>query len=112
MIGFCMGGTMAYLDATRLDGLCAAVCFYGGQIVKHADAKPRCPTQMHFGDQDASIPMPDVETIKQKRGGDCEIYVYAGAQHGFCCDERASFNAESAAIAWARTIRFLDKAMP
>jgi carboxymethylenebutenolidase len=53
----------------------------------------------------------DVEIIKQKRGADCDIHVYAGAQHGFCCDERASFNAESAAIAWARTIRFLDQAM-
>jgi carboxymethylenebutenolidase len=87
------------------------VCLYGGQIVKHADTKPRCPTQMHFGDRDASIPMSDVEIIKQKRGADCDIYVYAGAQHGFCCDERESFNAESAAIAWARAIRFLDKAM-
>jgi carboxymethylenebutenolidase len=111
VIGFCMGGTMAYLAATQLDGLSACVCFYGGQIVKHADVKPRCPTQMHFGDQDASIPMSDVATIKQKRGADCEIYVYAGAQHGFACDERGSFNAEAAAIAWARAIRFLDSAM-
>jgi carboxymethylenebutenolidase len=111
VVGFCMGGTMAYLAATRIDGLAASVCLYGGQIVKHADVKPRCPTQMHFGDQDASIPMSDVEIIKQKRGADCDIHVYAGAQHGFCCDERGSFNAESAAIAWARTIRFLDQAM-
>ncbi len=108
VIGFCMGGTMAYLAATRLDGLAASVCFYGGQIVKHADNKPRCPTQMHFGDQDASIPMTDVEVIKQKRS-DCDIHVYAGAQHGFYCDERASYNPESGSIAWARAIRFLDK---
>ena len=111
VIGFCMGGTMAYLAATKIDGLAASVCFYGGQIVKNADARPRCPTQMHFGDQDASIPMSDVEVIKQKRGGDTDIHVYAAAQHGFCCDERASFNAESGAIAWARAIRFLDQAM-
>jgi carboxymethylenebutenolidase len=109
VVGFCMGGTMAYLSATKIDGLAPAVCLYGGQIVKHADTKPCCPTQMNFGDQDASIQMSDVEIIKQKRGADCDIHVYAGAQHGFCCDERASFNAGSVAIAWARTIRFLEK---
>src|SRR6266571_3603801 len=98
VIGFCMGGTMAYLAATRLDGLAASVCFYGGQIVKHADNKPRCPTQMHFGEKDAHIPMTDVATIRTKRP-DCEIHVYP-ADHGFYCDERASFHAESAAIAW------------
>ena len=48
--------------------------------------------QLHFGEKDASIPMTDVEMIKQKRGGDCEIYVYPDAQHGFYCDERGSYN--------------------
>jgi carboxymethylenebutenolidase len=110
VIGFCMGGTIAFATATRLDGLAAAVCFYGGQIVGFADNKPKCPTQMHFGDQDASIPMTDVETIRAKRP-DCDIYVYPGAQHGFYCDERASFNPESAAIAWGRALEFLDRAM-
>src|SRR6202162_3882916 len=44
-MGFCMGGTVAYLAAPQLDGLAAAVCFYGGQIANSADHKPRCPTQ-------------------------------------------------------------------
>jgi len=85
------------------------VCFYGGQIAKSADRKPRCPTQMHFGEKDEHIPMTDVDAIRAKRP-DCEIHVYA-AGHGFYCDERASFDAESAAIAWGRTLRFLDGAM-
>jgi len=109
VMGFCMGGTVAYLAATQLDGLAAAVCFYGGQIVKSADAKPRCPTQMHFGEQDASIPMSDVEMIKQKRGGDCEIYVYPDAQHGFHCDERGSYQEAAAKLAWQRSMAFLAK---
>jgi carboxymethylenebutenolidase len=109
VMGFCMGGTVAYLAATQLDGLAAAVCFYGGQIVKSADAKPRCPTQMHFGEKDEHIPMTDVDAIRAKRP-DCEIHVYP-AGHGFYCDERASFHAESAAIAWGRTLRFLDGVM-
>ncbi len=110
IIGFCMGGTVAFLAATRLDGLSAAVCYYGGRIAAFADEKPRCPAQMHFGDQDQSIPMSDVETIKQKRP-DGEIHVYAGAGHGFHCDERASFNAASAKTAWQRTMDFLGKHM-
>src|SRR5205807_1254658 len=109
VLGFCMGGTVAYLAATQLDGLAAAVCFYGGQIAKSADQKPRCPTQMHFGAKDEHIPMTDVDAIRAKRP-ECDIHVYS-AGHGFYCDERASFDAESAAIAWGRTLRFLDGIM-
>ncbi len=109
VVGFCLGGSAAFLSATRLNGLKAAVAFYGGQIVKFADEKPKCPVQMHFGETDASIPMSDVEIVKQKRP-DCEIYVYP-AGHGFYCDERASFHNPSATLAWERTTAFLDKHM-
>jgi carboxymethylenebutenolidase len=109
VVGFCMGGSIAYLAATRLSGLSAAVAFYGGQIVKYADEKPRCPVQMHFGDQDAGIPLSDVEIIKQKRP-DSEVYIYP-AGHGFNCDERASFHEPSAKLAWQRTLEFLNKTM-
>ena len=52
---------------------------------------------MHFlGEKDASIPMSDVDLIKSKRGGDCEIYVYPDAQHGFHCDERGSYQKAAA----------------
>src|SRR5262249_43016278 len=104
-----MGGTMAFLASCKLNGLSAAVCYYGGQIAKNADEKPKVPTQMHFGDKDASIPMSDVEIIKKKRGGDSEIYVYPDAQHGFHCDERGSFHGASAKAAWARAMDFLKK---
>jgi carboxymethylenebutenolidase len=72
IIGFCMGGTIAFLAAARLEGLSLAIGYYGGQIAKNADAKPKVPTQLHFGEKDASIPMSDVELIKQKRGADCK----------------------------------------
>jgi carboxymethylenebutenolidase len=109
VIGFCMGGSVAFLAATRLSGVSAAVAYYGGQIVKFADEKPKCQVQMHFGETDASIPMSDVEIIKEKRK-DCEIYTYP-AGHGFYCDERASFNDASAKLAWQRTLDFLAKNM-
>jgi len=109
VIGFCLGGSVAFLAATRLDGVAAAEAFYGGAIVKFADEKPKCPVQMHFGDKDTGIPMSDVEIVKQKRP-DTEIFVYP-AGHGFCCDERGSYDEASAKLAWERTYAFLDKHM-
>ena len=111
IMGFCMGGTIAFLSAAKLNGLSAAVCYYGGQIAKNADEKPKVPTLMHFGEKDASIPMSDVEIIKQKRGGDCEIYVYPTGGHGFHCDERGSFDQASRDLAWQRTTAFFAKHM-
>jgi carboxymethylenebutenolidase len=111
IVGFCMGGTIAFLAATRLSGLSAAVGYYGGRIVAFADEKPKCPTQLHFGEKDASIPMTDVAAIQQKRGGDCEIYVYPEGGHGFHCDERGSFHKESRDLAWKRTVEFFAKNM-
>ena len=108
IIGFCMGGTIAFLSAAKLNGLSAAIGYYGGQIAKNADEKPKVPTQLHFGEKDASIPMSDVEAIKQKRGADCEIYVYPDAGHGFHCDERGSYNEAAAKVAWRRSIAFLQ----
>ena len=109
IIGFCLGGSIAFLAASKLSGLSAAVGYYGGQIAKNVDSAPKIPTQLHFGETDASIPMSDVDLIKQKRGGDTEIYVYPGAGHGFHCDERGSYNEAAAKLAWTRTLDFLGK---
>jgi carboxymethylenebutenolidase len=108
ILGFCMGGTVAFLAACEANGLSAAVCYYGGHIVKMADKRPKCPTQLHFGDKDASIPMSDVETIRSKRP-ECEVYIYPGAGHGFNCDERGSYNEAAAKLAWQRSLEFLGK---
>jgi len=108
VIGFCLGGSVAFLAATRLDGLSAAVGFYGGQIARFADEKPKCPTQMHFGEKDDHIPMTDVTAIRTRRP-DCDVHVYP-AGHGFYCDERASYHQPSAALAWDRTLAWLRRA--
>ncbi|MEA2920106.1 MAG: carboxymethylenebutenolidase [Bradyrhizobium sp.] len=108
IIGFCLGGSVAYAAATKLSGLSAAIGYYGGAIVRFADDRPKVPTQLHFGEKDAGIPLSDVETIKAKRP-EVEIHVYPGAQHGFNCDARASYDKASADIAWPRSIAFLAK---
>jgi carboxymethylenebutenolidase len=106
--GFCMGGTVTFNAAAELSGLSAAVAYYGGQIAKNVDKKPKVPTMMHFGEKDAGIPLPDVETIKSKHPN-AEIFVYGNAQHGFHCDERASYDKKSADEAWKRTMDFFGK---
>ena len=103
-IGFCMGGTVAFLSATRLAGISAAVGFYGGQIIRFVDEKPKCPVQLHFGEKDDHIPMTDVETIRKKQP-QAQVFTYS-AGHGFYCDERGSFHAPSAKQAWDRTLAF------
>ena len=108
IIGFCLGGSVAYAAATRLTGLKAAVGYYGGAIVRFAGDKPQVPTQLHFGEKDSGIPLSDVETIRDKRP-DVEIFIYPGAQHGFHCDERASYDKTSADIAWPRSLGFFSK---
>ena len=108
IIGFCLGGSVAYAAATKLPGLSAAIGYYGGAVVRFADDKPEVPTQLHFGEKDAGIPLTDVETIKAKRP-DVEVHIYPGAQHGFHCDERGSYDKASADIAWPRSMAFFAK---
>jgi carboxymethylenebutenolidase len=105
IVGFCLGGSIAFMAATRLDGYSAAVGFYGGRIAEYADETPRCPTQLHYGSEDHGIPMSNVNTVKEKRP-DVDIFVYEGAGHGFNCDARASYDADAAKLAWGRTMDF------
>ena len=108
IMGFCLGGSVSWIAATKFGGLAAAVCYYGGQIMQHIDKKPRCPVQMHFGGQDTHIPVSDVEIMKQKQP-QAEIYIYQHAGHGFHCDERGSYDQPSSRIAWERTLGFLSR---
>ncbi|UCH73841.1 MAG: dienelactone hydrolase family protein [Rhodospirillales bacterium] len=106
VIGYCMGGTLAWLAATRIDGLSAAVSYYGGQIKDFRDETPRCPVMLHFGTEDASIPMTDVEAVRAAHA-DIPVHIYEGAGHGFNCDQRGSYHAAAAATARERTLAFL-----
>ncbi|MBR0681518.1 dienelactone hydrolase family protein [Roseomonas eburnea] len=108
IVGYCWGGTVTWHGATRTSAFGAASCWYGGGIAAAKDEQPRCPVQMHFGETDASIPMSDVDAIRTAQPG-VEVHVYAGAGHGFGCDERGSFSAKDAAVAQRRTLEFFGK---
>lgn len=107
IVGYCLGGSIAFLAATRLTGISAAVGYYGGMIAKNADETPKVPVMLHYGETDASIPMSDVKIVQEKRK-DIEIFVYP-AGHGFNCDERGSFDATCAKEALDRTLAFFKK---
>ena len=107
VVGYCWGGTVAHVAASELD-LDAAVSYYGGGVARMLDKRPQCPIVYHFGDQDHAIPMADIEKIKNTYPN-AEVYVYAGAGHGFNCDERASYSAGDAHVAFDRSLDFLEE---
>jgi carboxymethylenebutenolidase len=103
-IGYCWGGTLAYLAACELPVVCA-VSYYGGQIKNHLDKSPKRPVLYHFGEKDPYIPSTDIEQIRvADPGGEFHLYP---ADPGFNCDERASYEAASARLARERTLAFL-----
>ncbi|HEY2457857.1 MAG TPA: dienelactone hydrolase family protein [Candidatus Acidoferrum sp.] len=106
VVGYCFGGTLAWLAATRL-GPAAAVGYYGGQISQFAGETPRCPVMLHFGSKDAHIPAEDVEKIRRSHPG-LPIYLY-DAGHGFNCDQRQSYEPKSAALARQRSLEFFSE---
>jgi len=106
VVGYCFGGTLAWLAAARLKPA-AAVGYYGGYIAKFAAEKLSAPTMLHFGKQDAHIPAEDVEKVHTAHP-EVEIYWY-DAGHGFNCDARASYDKASAELARQRSLSFLKK---
>jgi carboxymethylenebutenolidase len=105
VVGYCWGGTVAWVAATRSRTFAAAVSYYGGGVPDFADEQPNCPVQLHFGEQDHAIPLAGVDRLKAAHP-ELPVHLYP-AGHGFNCDQRASYHAESARLARERTLAFL-----
>lgn len=103
-IGYCWGGSLAWLAACRLE-VAAGVGYYGGQIHEHRNETPRCPVMLHFGTRDALIPLEHVREIARLHP-EAVIHTYE-AGHGFNCDARSDYAPEAAALARRRTLDFL-----
>ena len=104
--GYCWGGSLAWLAATRLKPACA-VCYYGGAVVQFKNEQPGCPVMMHFGERDKSIPIAGVAEFREAQP-EALVFIYT-ADHGFNCEQRGSYDPESAAAARSRTLSFLDE---
>jgi carboxymethylenebutenolidase len=100
--GYCWGGAATWLVACRCEGVAAAAAFYGRRISELVDETPRCPTILHFGKADASIPVEKVDAIREKHP-DVPIYLY-DAGHGFVSDRRRDYHEDSARLARLRTL--------
>jgi carboxymethylenebutenolidase len=122
IMGFCFGGTVTLETAARCE-LAAAVTFYGGGLGEsrfglapgiESAAGLRTPWLGLYGDLDEHIPIDEVEQVRVAAASspvDTEVIRFADADHGFHCDERPSFHAETSSVAWARTLEFLDEQM-
>lgn len=105
LTGYCWGGFLSWRMACLSDTFAAASCWHGGGIVRHADDTPRIPVQMHFGDQDHSIPLSDVAQI-QAAQPQIDVHVYENAGHSFGRIGTPSYQANAAQSAWQRTLEF------
>ncbi len=108
IVGYCWGGTVAYLAACRLPFACA-VSYYGSGVGKLAERMhPKIPVMYHFGEADAYIPSATREQIRRADPGG-QLFVYAGAGHGFACDDREGHHPAAAALAEERTLAFIAR---
>jgi carboxymethylenebutenolidase len=106
VVGYCWGGTLAYLAAARLK-IAGAVAYYGGGIHNLSAERPLCPVMFHFGEKDSHIPLSAVEQIKAAYPEG--IYHLYPAEHGFNCTDRASFEPASSRLALQRSLEFLHR---
>ena len=107
IVGYCWGGTVAWAAAARVQGLAAAVSYYGGGVPELADEQPKVPVMLHFGETDHSIPLDKAKAVAAKHPEATTHFYPAG--HGFNCDQRGSYHEASAQQARARTLEFFRK---
>jgi carboxymethylenebutenolidase len=111
-IGFCMGGGFSYQIATHTKDLRGAVIFYGRTPIELVP-QVSCPLLGSFGALDTGIPpekLKEFEEALKKAGKQADIKIYPGAKHGFFNDTRPeAYNAEAAADAWQRTLKFFHE---
>ena len=104
-MGFCYGGTTAWLAACRCEGLTAVSAFYGGDIAAYRDETPKVPTILHFGKTDGMIPLADVEAIRDTHP-EMPIYLY-DAGHAFVAPN--GYHPDSAKLAMLRTSQLFHR---
>ena len=109
IVGYCWGGYVTWMAASRLDGFACAIPYYGGGMLEAAAEHPRCPVIAHFGERDSGIPVDGVRKFAAAHP-EIQVYIYA-ADHGFNCDQRGSYDAAAAKLARERTRSFLQQHM-
>ena len=111
VVGFCYGGTITNMLATRLPDLGAAVPFYGGQPAAGDAAKIKAPLLLHYASDDPRVDdgWPAYETTLKAAGVKYEAFFYPNTGHGFNNDTTPRYNEAAAKLAWSRTVAFFNK---
>jgi carboxymethylenebutenolidase len=104
IVGYCYGGSMAWLAAGKLDGLSGSASYYGSMVQANAGLKPKCPTVVHLGRLDTYIPADDVKAAVQGANPEVPVYIYDDAGHGFNNEDPERHDADSADLARRRTL--------
>jgi carboxymethylenebutenolidase len=108
IIGFCWGGSLAWLSACRSD-YAGAVSYYGSMIPDLANEPPRCPVIAHIGDKDTSLPPARVAIFCAAQPS-VPVFIYEGAPHGFDNESRTErYHPAAHKLARERTLEFLEK---
>jgi carboxymethylenebutenolidase len=111
VVGFCYGGSIANMLATRVPDLAGAVPFYGGQAKAEDVPGIKSPLLLHYAETDERVNAgwPAYEAALKANGVKYEAFVYPGTQHGFNNDTTPRYNKDAAALAWQRTLDFFKK---
>ncbi|MGH7012504.1 MAG: dienelactone hydrolase family protein, partial [Caulobacteraceae bacterium] len=108
VVGYCYGGSLAWLAAGRLDGLSGASCYYGSLIKANAELKPRCPTLVHLGRLDHGIPADEVKAAVEAANPEVRVHIYEGAGHGFNNESPERYSQAAAELARKRTLELFE----
>ncbi len=109
-VGFCYGGSIANMLATRIPDLGAAVPFYGGQPRAEDAARIKAPLLIHYAgtDERVNAGWPAYEAALKAAGVRYTMHMYEGTQHGFNNDTTPRYDKAAATLAWQRTIEFFN----
>lgn len=104
IVGYCYGGSMAWLAAAKVSGLSAASSYYGSMVQANAGLQPLCPVIVHLGRLDTHISADALKDAVLAAHPEVPIYIYEDAGHGFNNDDPERHDNASAELARARTV--------
>ena len=109
VVGYCYGGSLTWMAASKVEGISAASSYYGSMVQANAALPLACPTVVHLGRTDGGIPADEVAKAVGEHHPDTPVYIYEGAGHGFNNESPERYNAEAADLARHRTRELFDK---
>ena len=110
VLGYCYGGSLAWLAMQKSFIFEKGICYYGSSIPEFLESNVNCPSMLHFGKKDKGIPSLSLEKVKkyiEKSKNKVKLFEYENADHGFNCNERKSYNKIAAEMAFEKTLKFL-----